>query len=62
MSRVNELAKEIRESFIWDFWDLDQLEELCELADIEEEWKNSDGETFEQVVYKAAEKLGVEIL
>lgn len=59
MSRVNELAKEIRESFIWD---LDQLEELCELADMEEEWKNSDGETFEQVVYKAAEKLGVEIL
>lgn len=59
MSRVNELAKEIRESSVWD---LDQLEELCELADMEEEWKNSDGETFEQVVYKAAEKLGVEIL
>ena len=59
MSRVNELAKEIRESSVWD---LDQLEELCELADMEEEWKISDGETFEQVVYKAAEKLGVEIL
>lgn len=59
MSRVNELAKEIRESSVWD---LDQLEELCELADMEEEWKNSDGETFEQVAYKAAEKLGVEIL
>ena len=59
MSRVNELAKEIRESSVWD---LDQLEELCELADMEEEWKNSDSETFEQVVYKAAEKLGVEIL
>lgn len=59
MSRVNELAKEIRESSVWN---LDQLEELCELADMEEEWKNSDGETFEQLVYKAAEKLGVEIL
>ena len=59
MSRAIELAKEIRESSVWD---LDQLEELCELADMEEEWKNSDGETFEQVVYKAAEKLGVEIL
>ena len=59
MSRAIELAKEIRESSVWD---LDQLEELCELADMEEEWKNSDGETFEQVVYKTAEKLGVEIL
>ena len=59
MSRAIELAKEIRESSVWD---LDQLEELCELADMEEEWKNSDGETFEQVVYKAAAKLGVEIL
>ena len=59
MSRAIELAKEIRESSVWD---LDQLEELCELADMEEEWKNSDGETFEQVAYKAAEKLGVEIL
>lgn len=59
MSRAIELAKEIRESSVWD---LDQLKELCELADMKEEWENSDGETFESVVYKAAEKLKVEIL
>lgn len=54
-----ELAAEIREG---QEWDLDQLAELCELAGMSEEWEAADGETFEQVAFKAAEKLGVEIM
>ena len=59
MTRAQELAQEIRSS---QEWDLDQLKELCELADMAEEWEVADGETFEQVAFAAAEKLGVEIL
>lgn len=59
MTREQELAQEIREN---QEWDLDQLQELCELAGLAEEWAAADGETFEQVAFKAAEKLGVEIL
>lgn len=59
MTREQELAEEIRSS---QEWDLDQLRELCELADMEAEWEAADGETFEQVAFQAAEKLGVEIM
>lgn len=59
MTREQELAEEIRSS---QEWDLDQLKELCELAGMSEEWESADGETFEQVAFKAAEKLGVEIM
>jgi hypothetical protein len=59
MTREQELAAEIRSSQEWDF---DQLRELCELADMESEWESADGETFEQVAFRAAEKLGVEIM
>ena len=59
MTREQELAAEIRSS---QEWDLDQLAELCELAGMSEEWEAADGETFEQVAFKAAEKLGVEIM
>lgn len=45
-----------------DTWDMDACAELCELAGMEDEWKAADGETFEQVVFAAAEKLGVEII
>lgn len=54
-----ELAQKIRKS---DTWDYDLLKKLCELADMSEEWENADGESFESVAIKAAEKLGVEIL
>ena len=57
--RAFELAEMIRNS---DTWNMEALAELCELADMEEEWKAADGETFESVVYAAAEKLGVEII
>ena len=43
-------------------WNPDDCRELCELAGIEDEWDAADGETFEQVIYKAAEILGVEVL
>lgn len=59
MTREQELAEEIRSS---QEWNLDQLRELCELADMEAEWEAADGETFEQVAFQAAEKLGVEIM
>ena len=59
MTREQELATEIREGQEWDF---DQLAELCELAGMSEEWEEADGETFEQVAFQAAEKLGVEIM
>ena len=59
MTREQELAEEISSS---QEWDLDQLRALCELADMETEWEAADGETFEQVAFQAAEKLGVEIM
>ena len=59
MTREQELAQEIRNS---QEWDLDRLAELCELAGMSEEWEEADGETFEQVAFKAAGKIGVEIM
>ena len=59
MTRAQELAQEIKAN---DEWNLDQLKELCELADMSEEWEAADGESFESVAFKAAEKLGVEIM
>ena len=56
--RANEIATTLRSSGEWDF---ELLEELCELAVLEEDWSNSDSENFEDVVYKAAEILGVDI-
>ena len=56
--RANEIATALRSSGEWDFV---LLKELCEIAGLEEEWNNSDGENFEDVAYKAAEILGVDI-
>jgi hypothetical protein len=53
-----QLAKTIREA---DEWDPEALAELCKRAGLENEWKESDGDTFESVAYRAAEILGVEI-
>lgn len=58
MTRAQEIAKELSESGEW----IPELcQELCELADMSAEWETADGETFESVVYAAAEKIGVEI-
>ena len=56
--RANEIATVLRSSGEWDF---EMIEELCEIAGLKEEWNNSDGENFEDVVYKAAEILDVDI-
>ena len=59
MKRAYEVAEELRNSGEW----IPELcDELCELAGLEDEWKEADGETFEQVLYKAAEILNVEII
>lgn len=42
-----------------DEWDFDTLSELCRRAGLESEWKEADGDSFESVVNRAAEILGV---
>ena len=44
-----------------DYYDPDLCALICERADLAERWARADGESFEAVVEKAAEKLGVEI-
>ena len=55
---VQEIAKELRGQ---DVWSMELLELLCDEADLTEEFENADSETFESVVYKAADILNVEI-
>ena len=57
-TRAQEIAQEINNS---QEWDNALLAELCGLAGMTAEWESADGESFEDVVYAAAEKLGVEI-
>lgn len=57
--RAHEVASEIRK---YREWYIDMLKELCYLADMDDEWNNADGETFEQVAFAAAKKLGVELI
>ena len=38
-----------------------EIRAICEAADMIEEYEAADGESFEGVIYKAAEILGVEI-
>ena len=59
MTRAQEIANKMRTQ---DTWDNELCEELCELADMTGEWNEADGETFESVIYAAAEKLGVEVI
>lgn len=56
---IQVIAERIRSK---DYWDMDSCIELCELAGLEEEFNNADGETFESVLFEAAERLGVEII
>lgn len=57
-NKAQELAAKIAAA---DTWNESDCKKLCELAGMIDEWNAADGETFETVVYKAAEKLGVEI-
>lgn len=57
-TEAQELAAKIAAA---DTWTESDCKKLCELAGMLDEWNAADGETFETVVYNAAEKLGVEI-
>lgn len=54
-----ELGEEIRKI---QWWDHDLCTELARRAGLETEWENSDDETFEHVLFSAAEILGIELL
>lgn len=58
LMRAEEVASLMRRT---GYWDNKQCERLCELAGLEREWRDADGESFETVLDKAAEKLQVEI-
>ena len=45
-----------------DTWNEEDCRTLCGFADMEQDWDEADAEEFEQVIYQAAEKLGVEII
>ena len=55
---TEQLAERIR---LCDEWIPELVDELCKRADMESEYEDADGETFESVAYAAAEKLGVNI-
>lgn len=59
MTNAEKIAAELRER---DTWDPDLCRELCNEAGMSDEWDAADSKTFEAVVQKAAEKLGVEVI
>lgn len=57
---MQEIAEKIRKATFWS----DVTPEvicLCDTAGMLDDLKAADGETFEGVIYKAAEKLGVRV-
>ncbi len=58
-TEINAIAEAIRTSEIWD---ADQCRALCDAAGMLDAYEAADGDTFESVVFAAADKLGVEIL
>lgn len=52
------IAYRIRDSKVWDPGD---CRRLCELAGMEDEYSSADGDTVEDVIQNAADKLGVDI-
>lgn len=55
---TEQLAERIR---ICDEWIPELVEELCYRADMLDEWHEADPDDSEELIYIAAEKLGVEI-
>ena len=45
-----------------DTWNDEDCRTLCGFADMEQEWDEAQADYFEDVMYEAAEKLGVEII
>ena len=60
MKNINEIAATIKNAQTWADVEA-EIKALCEAADMLEEYEAADGESFESVIYKAAEILGVEI-
>ena len=59
LDEIKELATRIKES---NEWDPDDCRDLCKYAGMLSAWDEADGDTFERVLFAAAEKLGVEII
>lgn len=58
---VRDLERTVTRIAKSDTWNPEDLKKLCEYAGLAREWEDSDGETFESVVWQAADKLGVYI-
>lgn len=58
---VRDLERTVTRIAKSDTWNPEDLKKLCEYAGLSRDWDDSDGETFESVVWKAADKLGVYI-
>ena len=57
---LHELAAKIRAAKTWVEVE-GELKALCDAAGMADEYKAADGDNFEAVIYKAAERLGVEV-
>ena len=57
---LQELAAKIHAAKTWVEVE-GELRALCEAAGMADEYKAADGDSFEAVIYKAAERLGVEV-
>ena len=57
---LQELAAKIHAAKTWVEVE-DELMAICEAAGMADEYKAADGDNFEAVIYKAAERLGVEV-
>ncbi|MBS3949574.1 MAG: hypothetical protein KGZ53_02760 [Peptococcaceae bacterium] len=55
---AKELEREFQKS---NEWNPELLNELAKLADMEDEWKVADGETFETVAEEMAKKVGINL-
>lgn len=60
MKNIHEIAETIKNAQTWADVEA-EIRAICEAADMIEEYEAADGESFEGVIYKAAEILGVEI-
>ena len=43
------------------YWEMEACKELCKRARLATDWEDADADTFEEVIYHAAEILGVVI-
>lgn len=57
---ATKLAEAIRDAHDWESCK-DECRQLCDMAGMADEWDNADGETFEGVLDRAADKLHVRI-